>query len=242
MARQVIDRSPPTAVLIGAADQGFSSSRSGQATISGTVEMRILELLTARLCHELSAPVAAINNGIELLLEEDAGSPSQPSFDRDAAALIVDSARRAGSRLQFYRFAYGFGRAGATAGPAPHELAARFFDASRIVCDYLDGVRALPLEWQKLACNLLSVGAEMVPRGGRLILTDGPLSLEAIGESADLSREARAALTLAVPVGELTSRTVQAYFTGLLAEALGCRLIGTAEPGRVRLNALATGA
>jgi histidine phosphotransferase ChpT len=244
MARQGMDRFTPTTVFAGAADQASLSPRSRHAAVSSTVDLRVLELLTARLCHELSAPIAAISNGLELLAEEDPDLGSTPgtSFVRDAAALIGDSARRAGGRLQFYRFAYGFGGGGALAGPAPHELAESFFGESRIACDYSDNVRILPPDWQKLACNLLPVGAEILPRGGRLVLTDDPLNLEAVGEAADLSSELRSALMLTMPIAELTSRTVQAFFTGLLAKALGCRLIGTAEPRRVRLTAIVTGA
>ncbi len=192
MARQGMDRFTPTTVFAGAAAQASLSPRSRHAAVSSTVDLRVLELLTAHLCHELSAPIAAISNGLELLAEEDRdpGPTSGTSFVREAAALIGDSARRAGRRLQFYRFAYGFG-GGTLAGPAPHELAVSFFAESRIACDYSDNVRNL--------------------------------------------------LMLTMPIAELTARTVQAFFTGLLAKALGCRLIGTAEPGRVRLTAIASG-
>ena len=71
-----------------------------------------------------------------------------------------------------------------------------------------------------------------------MLLTDNPLSIEAVGEAAALSPEAQAALTLTTPIAELTVRTVQAYFTGLLAKALDQRLITNAEPGRVRLTAI----
>ena len=243
MARQGMDRFASTTVSVGAADQASLSPRSRQAVVSRTVDMRVLELLTARLCHELSAPIAAINNGIELLAEEDPDPGPTPgtSFVHDVAALIGDSARRAGGRLEFYRFAYGFGGSDAIAGPAPYQLAVGFFAETRIACDYSENVRILPLDWQKLACNLLSVGAEALPRRGRLVLTHDPLNLEIVGKAAELSPDARAALTLTMPVVELTSRTVQAFFTGLLAKALGCRLICTAEAGRVVLNAIATG-
>jgi histidine phosphotransferase ChpT len=206
--------------------------------------MRVLELLTARLCHELSAPIAAINNGVELLVDEPTGSASPPemSFSRDAMALIGESTKRAAARLQFYRFAYGSGRGGMIAGPAPDELAAGIFSASQVVCDYSEDVRRLPLEWQKLACNLVLVGAEMLPRGGRLILSKNLLNLEASGEAIDLHPDTRAALMLQMPVDELTSRTVQAFFAGLLAKALGCRVIPTTESGRVRLTVLASDA
>jgi histidine phosphotransferase ChpT len=231
MARQVLDRF--TSVFVGAADQTPLSRGRQRAAINVAVDMRVSALLTARLCHELSGPIAAINNGVELLAEED------PDFAHDAVALVGDSARRAGSRLQFYRFAYGFSPGGAITGLAPHELAAGVFNASRIACDYPESIRLLSPDWQKLACNLLSVGAETLPRGGRLVLTDDPLNLEAVGEAAVLSSEARAALILETPVAELTTRTVQAYFAGLLAKALDCRLIGAAEPGWVRLTAVA---
>lgn len=204
--------------------------------------MRFLELLTARLCHELSGPVAAINNGIELLLDEepDPGLLLGPSFIRDAVALVSDSAHRVRDRLQFYRFAYGFSRLRAGASAAPHELASGFFAASRVVCDYPESVRRMSPDWQKLACNLLPVGADALPRGGRVALTDSPLAIQAVGEAAALSPEARAALMLTTPTTELTVRTVHAYFTGLLAKALDRRVIATAEPGRVLLTVTAT--
>jgi histidine phosphotransferase ChpT len=208
---------------------------AARETQSAVVEIRVLELLTSRLCHEISGPIAAINNGIELLAEED------PDFQQDAMALVGDSARRASSLLQFYRFAYGFSCDSAMVGTAPQDLARLFFAATRIACDYSDSVRALPLASQKLACNLLLVGVEILSHGGSLVLGDGSngLDLQAIGEGASLSVEASAALMVATPVSALTSRTVQPYFTGLLAGALGWRLSHRAEPRGVRLTAVA---
>jgi histidine phosphotransferase ChpT len=208
------------------------------------LDMRLSELLTARLCHELIGPIAAIGNGVELLSDED------PDFAGDALALVAQSARRASNRLQFYRFAYGFGGDHSTAGPLPFELAAGFFAETRIACDYGDSIRALPLDRQKLGCNLLLVGAEALARGGRLFLDIEPtghvglaggigaagLRLEAVGDAAALSPETAAALMLETPAAALTSRTVQGYFAGLLARALGWRLIGAARgPGRYQL-------
>ncbi|MBV8091265.1 MAG: hypothetical protein JO139_17180 [Alphaproteobacteria bacterium] len=202
---------------------------------SDVVDIRVLELLTSRLCHEISGPIAAINNGVELLAEDDL------DFQQDALALVGDSARRASSRLQFYRFAYGFSCDSAMVGTAPQDLANLFFAETRIVCDYGDSVRGLPLASQKLACNLLLVGAEILSRGGSLALSDGPsgLDLQAIGEAAFLSPEASAALMLAAPVSALTLRIIQPYFTGLLAGALGWRLSHRAESQGVRLTAVA---
>jgi histidine phosphotransferase ChpT len=189
--------------------------------MTGTLEMRVLELLAARLCHELIGPISAISNGVEMLAEGDT------DFAADAMQLVGASARRAGSRLQFYRFAYGFTQRGGFSGPPPHELASDYFAATRTAYEYHDSARALPLEWQKLGCNLLLVGAEAVPRGGSLVLRarSPGLELTVSGSSGGLAPEIEAAIGLSCSVAELSARTVQGYFTGLLARTLGCRLL-----------------
>lgn len=238
MARHGLDRFKPQTAVAEAIEPSSFSAEYRHAASAGIVDLRVLELLSARLCHELSGPIAAINNGVELLAEEGpgVGSSLNPAFLHDAVALVSESARRARSRLQFYRFAYGFSSGSAIAGPAPYEIATGFLAAANITGDYAEGIRMLSPDWQKLACNLLSVAADALPRGGRLVLTDGPLSLEAVGNPAALSAEAHAALMLVTPIADLTARTVQPYFTGLLAKALERSLIATAEPGRVRLE------
>jgi histidine phosphotransferase ChpT len=194
------------------------------------IDLRVAELLAARLCHDLIGPVAAVGNGAELLADEDA------EFARDAIALVGDSALKANRRLQFYRFAYGF-TGGAVAGPSPHQLAANFLEDSSISCDYGVAARSLSIERAKLACNMLAIAAEALIRGGRLAVEageNGP-ELEAIGEGSGTSPQIRAALSLATPVAELTSRTVGAYFTGLLADRLERRIVVNDRPGGFRL-------
>jgi histidine phosphotransferase ChpT len=124
------------------------------------VDLRVSALLCARLCHELSGPIAAINNGVELLADNDR------DYVQDAVTLIGVSAQQAGDRLQFYRFAYGFSGGTIAPGVQPRDIAGRLFDGSRITCEYGEGAAALPLERQRLACNLLLLGAEALPRGG----------------------------------------------------------------------------
>ncbi|HEV2334927.1 MAG TPA: histidine phosphotransferase family protein [Stellaceae bacterium] len=194
------------------------------------VDLRVVELVAARLCHDLISPVSAISNGVELLADDE------PEFAREAARLVGDSARKAIRNLQFYRFAYAFG-GGGLIGPAPHLLAEEFFAETPIECDYRPEVRALPLAEQKLACAMLTLAGEGLPRGGRLVLSARPdgLEIEAAGQGPGPAPEVRAALALAVPTAELTSRTVGAYIAGALAEVLGRRLFVTDRPGGFRL-------
>jgi len=245
MSWQDIDRFSLGSAFNGIADQVPVALPPRPGVVAGPLDLRVLELLTARLCHELIGPIAAINNGVELLADDPvlARGGADPDFVHDAIALVGDSASRAASRLQFYRFAYGYGHGHGRSlvGSSPNELASRFFEKTRIACDYGESIRVLPLDWQRLACNLLLTGAEALSRGGSLVLAVAPdgLDLEATGEFAALSPETNAALSLATPVAALTSRSVQAYFTGLLAETLGCRLVRTEEVRRLRLTAVA---
>jgi len=195
------------------------------------IDLRVVELLAARLCHDLIGPVSAISNGVELLADEE------PDFVRDAVALVQDSARKANRNLQFYRFAYAFG-GGRLAGPAPHLLASEFFAETAIECDYRAEARALSLDQQKLGCAMLALAGDGLPRGGRLVLSAGATGpeIDATGAGPGPSPEIRAALALSVPTAELTSRTVGGYFAGLLAEALGWRLVVADRPGGFRLS------
>src|SRR5437870_3911345 len=63
--------------------------------------LKLAELLCTRLCHDLTGPIGAVNNGAEFLSEEGFNLQSQ------AVELITSSAFSAVSRLQFYRMAYG---------------------------------------------------------------------------------------------------------------------------------------
>jgi histidine phosphotransferase ChpT len=207
--------------------------------MSMLVEMRVVELLNARLCHELVSPVGAINNGVELLGEED------PDFVRDAIQLIGQSARKASQRLQFYRFAYGTNVGGSASGmPANgRELSAGLFEETKVRCDWLAGAATLPSDWQRLACNMLVLAGEALPRGGSVAVRPvraGVSGIEVVaeGENVNITPEMRAALEPGAPVDELTSRTIQAYFAARLAAQLGAMLaLVEAEPQRALFRA-----
>lgn len=207
--------------------------------MSVLIELRVLELLSARLCHELVSPIGAINNGVELLDEGD------PDFVRDAVALIGQSARKAGQRLQFYRFAYGTSTsASGTALGQGRDLALGFLESSKVRCAWPAEATTLPMDWQRLACNMLVLGADALPRGGTVTVRPlqagaSGIEIRAEGESVNLVPEVRLALTERVAVDELTARTVQAYFTARLAEQLGARLtLSMPEPHQAVFTAV----
>src|ERR1700728_5362409 len=78
------------------------------APMSGPIALGALDLaalLCSRVCHDLSSPVGAIVNGLEVM-EEDKNEETK-TFALD---LIKKSAHQASAKLQFCRL--GFGAAG----------------------------------------------------------------------------------------------------------------------------------
>jgi histidine phosphotransferase ChpT len=184
------------------------------------IDLRVLQVLCAHFCHELVSPIGAINNGIELLEDDDA------DFRNDATALIGQSARTAARRLQFYRFAYG-----TTPGAAninPRDLLLGLLEGGKVACEWAEPVSALTLDWQRLACNLALIAVNALPRGGRIAVRAGEaasgVAVEAIGDTVQLHPEVTAVFKGTISAGELTPRGVHGYVTAKLAEPLGARL------------------
>jgi histidine phosphotransferase ChpT len=206
--------------------------------MSRLVDLRVLELLAARLCHELISPIGAIANGVELLGEND------PEFIRDATALIGQSAKKAGQRLQFYRFAYGSSATGEAVVPDPRELVGGLFEGGRLSCTWHPEALLLPAELQKLACNMVVLAAETLPRGGTINVAAGPpaaprLEIVGAGEAINVTDELRAAVARKTNLADLTSRIIHGYFTASLGEALGLTLtLADPDPSRIIVTAI----
>ncbi len=202
------------------------------------IDMRVAELLASRLCHDLVGPIGAVNNGMELLEDEDLG------MSEDAIQLSASSARQAANLLQFYRLAYGMagGRIGDDFGDL-QALAAGFLASTKTTLEWAAGQPAqdTPEGLGKLLLNLIVLGEECLPRGGTLgiALSDGAAGLEvavtANGTGARLREESQPVLADDVAIEELTPRNVHGYFTRLLAQRMGSDLI-IDSPGADRLR------
>lgn len=87
-------------------------------------------LIASRLCHDLSNPLGAIGNGVELLDMTDGGDSAE-------RALIGDALRDAQARVRFFRLAFG-------AAPPDHMTSGR--EAATTAQDMFAGTR-LRLDW-----------------------------------------------------------------------------------------------
>jgi histidine phosphotransferase ChpT len=176
-------------------------------------------LLCSRLCHDLLSPVGAMNNGLELLADED-----DPDMRLRVIELLADSARASADRLKFFRLAFGAG------GGFGETLAADEVKAAveglvrgnpRIQLGWLVEIPAIPKTAAKILLNLAMVAFDALVRGGQLTVgvDQGEVVVRAEGPRIVLDAEIRT--VLADGVGAVSSRTSAAWLIRKLADEAG---------------------
>jgi histidine phosphotransferase ChpT len=205
------------------------------------VDLRVLELLASRVCHDLISPIGAVGNGLELLEDAD------DEMSADALKLSVNCVRRASALLEFFRMAYG--TAGSDTGlrwEAAKQLAEGLVEGPKTTLVWGPPPAGLnvPAAAPKLALNLVLLGMEMLPRGGEIAVglqgAGSRLTVSALasGRDARLPDEIAAAIAAAPDAPpSLSARTVHGFFAARLAEGAGGRLEAAAQPSAVRLSA-----
>lgn len=194
-------------------------------------ELRLSELLCARLCHDLSGPVGAAAAGAELLTE---------SGDAETLALISTSAAAASARLGFLRQAFGFGTQSQRGGSI-RDLIERYFASltqgspPQFILNWQLGDGDLSADAARMVLNLVMTARDALPRGGVVMVSGrmgGPgeastLGVEAVGEGAQLTAEARSVLE---ENAEATGpRGAQAHLLRLLSERLKLNLVSHSD-------------
>ena len=128
--------------------------------------VELASLLCSRLCHDLLSPVGALNNGIELLADEQ-----DPEMRERCLELLAESARASANKLKFFRLAFGAG------GGFGDEIDTR---EARTALEGIYGAdKRVELGWMvaddklskgaiKLLLNLAMIAGDALVRGGRL--------------------------------------------------------------------------
>jgi histidine phosphotransferase ChpT len=193
-------------------------------------------LLCSRLCHDLLSPVGAMNNGIELLVDEE-----DPDMRARVIELLADSARAAADRLKFFRLAFGAGGGfGETLDANEVKVAVQGLVRAnpRIELGWMVETPVIPKTGAKILLNLVMVAFDALVRGGRLDVgvEGGEVVVRAEGPRIVLDAEIRG--VLAAGQGEVTSRTSAAWLTRRMAQDEGGSIsLADAEQGVLLLGA-----
>ncbi|MGY6411810.1 MAG: histidine phosphotransferase family protein [Alkalilacustris sp.] len=189
-------------------------------------------LIGSRICHDLTSPLGAIANGLELLeLGGQTGSPEM--------ALIAQSVSHAKARVQFLRVAFGAAGAGHRMGGA--ELAGIVGDhvrGGRVQIDWPAGAD-VPRPEAKLAFLVLMCLETALPFGGRIAVVrdGGRWHFEAEAERMRDQAELWSALTGQAPMPDLAPPKVQFPLAAEMVARLGRRIVIEQAPGQLRITA-----
>ena len=200
-----------------------------QVRLDQTAPMNAVDfasLLCSRLCHDLMSPVGALNNGIELMADEQ-----DPEMRERCVELLADSARATANKLKFFRLAFGAGGGFADlidANEAKVALEGIFGAERRIELGWMVAPEKLSKGAMKLLLNLALIAGDALVRGGRLDVgaetTGAGLEIAIRGEGPKVVLDAGLREMLingAAPDAQIEPRAAGAWLASALAKESG---------------------
>ena len=201
-------------------------------------------LLCARICHDLVGPVGALETGLDLLNDED-----NADMHEDAIELIKVGAKQAAAKLKFLRIAFGAG------GSAPaiiasdelEQLAKGVYPDGKTTIDWQLEAQGLPKPAARVLLNLIMLAQGAIPRGGTIIVkavnSDGQINIDitCVGPKARLEPNVIKTLAGGAPEDGFDGRSVQPFYTGLIARDAGGKAAATMDGENVRFIANLSG-
>jgi histidine phosphotransferase ChpT len=205
-------------------------------------DLELAALISSKICHDLIGPVGNINNGLEILDEEEDAQSRNYALD-----VIRNVTETASARLQFARFAFGAtDSAGARIDLATAESLSRGLIGNgkhKLVWRGLKG--QIAKDKAKLLLNMVALAPTAVPRGGEIdvaiagSLASPSFSLRCRGTNARPPQYL--AEFLGGPAPQINALTIQAYYTLRLAASARMRLEIARDGADVLLRARPVG-
>ncbi len=188
-------------------------------------DLELAALISSKICHDVIGPVSAINNGLEILDEEDDDQAKNYALN-----VIRNVTETASARLQFARFAFGAaGSAGSQIDLGNAEKLSRGLIGEgkhKLVWKGKPG----PMEKDKvkLLLNLVAAAPTAIPRGGEIevniagTLESPTFLVRCRGVGARPPQYLGDFVSGAPP--QIDAMSIQAYYTLRLAASSGMRI------------------
>ena len=210
--------------------------------MNDTDAVALASQLCSRLCHDLLSPVGALNNGLELLADED-----DPEMRQRCLELLEQSATTSANKLKFFRLAFGaaggFGeRVGMEEPRAVIEALAS--DAKKTELQWALEVDSLPKPAVKVMLNFAQMGLDALVRGGQLAIgaerRDGAseIVVRASGDRIAFDKAIGRALDGDLPEDGLSGRVAPAYMLHAMTQQAGGELQWQAGEDALLLGAV----
>jgi len=217
------------------------------------LNLKVIQLMSSRLCHDLVGPAGAIQNGIELFKEMDSDE------EMGALKIVADSGEQLLARLAFFRLTFGKGGLNGNQSPLveARDVTQAFLNGSRISLDWPSEFltpfeKVIIISEIKLLLNMILVAIDGLPRGGNIavsVLHEGDINkvstislvVRASGPGASFKEDLQFALSSessSQVVSNLSAHNVHAFFSQRLAEKQSTTIEFFAKPDEVKLMAL----
>lgn len=189
---------------------------------------QLAALIASKICHDISNPVNAFGQGLEMMRD--------PAMQDDALPILDQSARQANAKVEFYRFAVG-GAVVDGEGELDEvkPIAEVLFSALTpdLAWNAPAGVR-LPRTATRVVAHLLYIAGQCLPRGGKVELSSqgGQITISATGDRVVLKDDTVKALRGEEPESGWAINA-QPLFAGVLATQAGLDLAINKGDGRV---------
>lgn len=188
------------------------------------MDIRIIEFLASRMCHDLISPIGAVHNGIEFLQETGAEEGD------DAIGLIAYSSNQASARLQMFRMVYGAG---------VKTTALELSDIYETMDGYIKGDDKIKQSWSpediltdslpssgfcKMLLSTLLIAYESLPKGGDIKVVkngEGEVLVHASGENAQPRQGTEKGLAGDLDLDDMDPRLVHSYVTHIMGNSYG---------------------
>ena len=208
------------------------------------IQLRALELACSKLCHDVISPIGAVNNGLELLEEEE-----DAALKEEATALAQRSARRASILLQVYRSAFGNAGNQQTFGPREAVALAQEFlrdrqgaAERRPTCRSHPPSRRATASWPSTSSSSrptpCRAAARSSSRSVRRSWAQGAIEVDCAGQQIAWSEEFARAIGGKLQAEELTAHNILPYVASAFAQRIGMTLsVSQQGPGILGIRA-----
>ncbi len=199
-------------------------------------QVRLAELVAAKVCHDILGPMTAMMHGLEMLKQSEAAVR-----DGEAIALLETSVTKAYAKLNFYQHALGAALAGG-AGPdaiaplsAARPAAETVFTTLKASLDWRTNEAAAPRGIVRVLLNVALLAGDCLARGGTVLVEAeaGLARVIAAGERCRLKPETAEGLRGGVGAEGAQALSILPVLTGVLAREAGVEVSVEEEPERV---------
>ena len=205
-------------------------------------DLDLAALVASKICHDALGPMTAIGFGLDVIDEDDDDDEEQLE---SAMSMIRNGVRAITAKVEFARLAFGAaGSSGLEIDQQEAQSVARKYveiDGKHKV-EWKSALATLPKNHVKLLLNLVAISASTIPAGGSInVNIDGDkekpsFTIDTSGRKARVP-EGIADLVNCTPEEEVDARSIQPYFAGRIAKAIGARVSIDMDGEGVRLVA-----